>query len=226
MTRFFLLLTLIPSTALAGRMGPWLDEPAVSDTGVAEPALPSCEGVRLQGGVQLPERPELYTRWNPRTAWGTPYLIDTLVTAAEQVAAEMPYVDPIAVGDLSSQRGGPLHGHLTHDEGRDADIGLFLKDGRQATNGTFVDAWPRTFDVEATWALIRALLETERIHHILMDESLIRVMRTWLVEEGILEAEAVQRMFPRGGGFGRTGVVIHAPGHRNHLHVRVRCESP
>lgn len=218
--------------AEAGMLGPWLDDAPVdvSDTGPVPEELPpadppSCKA--LKNGVQMPERPDLYAIWDPNRAWGSSYLVDTLVSAAQTVAWQLPDADPIAVGDLSQKGGGALHGHITHNVGVDADIGLYTADHRQPSAFFFEDVRPSMLDTEATWLLIRALLETERIDFILLDESLIRQLRAYLLREGILDQTAIDRIFPptnTPNAFQTDGIVRHATGHRNHMHVRVRCE--
>lgn len=227
-----LTLLLLASSADAGLMlGPWLDEPPVVEevTPVAlleEASPPSCAAPTLGDAAQLPDRPDLYHRWDPARSWGTPYLVETLLAVTEELSWLLPEADPLVVGDVSRQGGGAMYGHRTHDRGVDADIGLYMIDGRQPLGG-FEDVPAWRLDVEATWLLVRTLLETERVDFVLLDQSLIDAMKRWLRAERVLAEEEIEAIFPSPGTprlWELTGVVRHAAGHRNHLHVRVRCE--
>jgi murein endopeptidase len=58
-------------------------------------------------------------RWDPDRSWAAAHLVST----------------------VSRKGGGPLPPHKTHHLGIDADIGLFMDDGRQPLGG-FVDVPP------------------------------------------------------------------------------------
>ncbi len=233
-----LLLTLLfcwlTNTAGAGILGPWLDEEPVplADTGIdAGPTLPDveppqCDTRGLVRGELLPELPELYTRWEADRTWGTRYMNDTIISVAEEMAFILPEGDPIVIGDISRKGGGLLLGHKSHRNGVDADIGLYSGDNRQPADGAFHDLSPSTWDVEANWLMIKAMLDTGRVKFILLDQVLINDMRKWLLENRILERDEVDRIFPPPGTprtWEMDGIVRHASGHRNHLHLRVRC---
>src|SRR4051812_25608345 len=56
-----------------------------------------------------------------------------LVLMLERSAREVARFDKgslMVVGDLSSRDGGPLAGHVSHQSGRDADVGFYLKDAQ------------------------------------------------------------------------------------------------
>jgi penicillin-insensitive murein endopeptidase len=148
------------------------------------------------------------------------------VAVAEELAFTVPDADPLFIGDMSRKGGGWLRGHVTHDVGLDADIGLFSIDRHQPLSG-FEDVPSWKLDTEATWLLIKAFLDTGRVDFILLDQSLIRKLRTYLLENAILPEDEVDRIFPpyaTAKWWDLDGIVRHASGHRNHMHVRVRCE--
>lgn len=184
-----------------------------------------CYKKALRDGVQLPRNPALYKRWHPEKAWGTAEMIETLTSAAEEMAWQMPEADPIVVGDISTRRGGRLEGHKSHRGGVDADIGLYWGEGRMFMQG-FMDVSPRDLDAEANWLLIQAMLETGHVERILLDNGLVRRLRRHVVNEGYLTSEEAWRIFPSpatGEMWRLKGVVHHSPGHRHHMHVRVHC---
>lgn len=187
----------------------------------ADELPPSTPSAPLFATAYLPSGEGSYERWDWERSYGSWLAVTTLRDVTERLAWELPLADPILVGDLSRKGGGRMHGHKTHDKGIDADLGLYMRGGRQPLGG-FVDVHPHELDLPATWAMIRALLDTGNVHFILLDQSLIDVLRTHvLVEEGLTPDE-VDAIFPGGPvDWRRRGVVSHAPKHTSHLHVRI-----
>jgi hypothetical protein len=142
---------------------------------------------------------------------------------AERLALELPLADPLMVGDISRKGGGRLPGHSTHHMGIDVDLGLFMDNGRQPLGG-FVDVSPDRIDVYATWILVRSLLDTGQVQHILLDQSLINELREHVLYEVGLDRPTVDALFPpptRRLTWAVRNVIRHAPNHKSHLHVRL-----
>lgn len=230
------------STALAGPQGPGLDvlgpfgvesapeeapviDDELVDTGAADDG---CDGTHLPEGVQLPDLPELYTVWDYDRAWGTRLMAETLVRVAEEMRWQFPYGDPLVIGDISRQGGGPLHGHRSHQGGLDADVGIYWGTANQHGQG-FRTVTTDDIDLATNLAFVRALFETGNVERILLDQSLIRALRTYAVESGEMSEQEAREMFIlpedgiEGSMFGLDQIVHHVAGHNNHFHVRVRC---
>lgn len=205
-------------------MGPWLDEALPSGTEDPVQKVGACPRTYLRNGVQLQPAPELYWIWQPEEAWGRPEMIEVLTRAAEEMAWRLPDADPIVVGDISARYGGRLQGHKSHRSGVDADIGVFWGEARMHMGG-FRDVHPEKLDPEANWLLIRSLLDTGLVERILLDQRLVTAIKRYTIESGELSREEASRIFP--SGYTRmwtdTGVVHHAPGHKEHMHVRTFC---
>jgi murein endopeptidase len=195
-------------------------ELAVSAPTPAVSAAPAASR-SVHARAYLPAAEGSYERWDWERSYGSWLAVTTLKQVTERIAWELPLADPVLVGDISRKGGGRLHGHKTHDKGIDADLGLYMRGGRQPLGG-FVDVAPHELDPAATWAVVRALLDTGNVHFILLDQALIDVLRTHVrVEEG-LTPEEIEAIFPGGPvDWRRRGVVNHAPNHRSHLHVRI-----
>lgn len=211
----------------ASELRSWLEEeplaaqyPAIRDE---EPPL--CTPDLMEQPTLLPDLPHLYMRWDPVRSWGTPYAVEAVMAAAEQVQLERPQADPMIIGDLSLQSGGMLSGHRNHREGLDADISLYFGDGQQEP---FMDVPPSKLDVATTWTLIEALLDTGRVDYILLDPGLISRIRDWLRAHKTLTPEELSAVFPAEGSpraWESTGIVRGAANHRNHLHVHFLCRE-
>jgi murein endopeptidase len=101
---------------------------------------------RLTGGVQLSAAGAAFFTWDPIRErvpnrawrrWGTDRLVSTLLTVLRDFAAAHPGAPRIGVGDLSRPEGGDFGprygapGHLTHQNGLDADVYYPRRDGRE-----------------------------------------------------------------------------------------------
>lgn len=191
------------------------------------PPLPSCAEVYPYDLVQLPKAPGLYDQTWPEHAWGTAALVQAVQDAALKVALAFPDADPVYVGDLSLEDGGPLPPHRYHSDGRSVDVGLFAYDGEQPQYGSFDRLGPFDLDVEKTWALMDGFLATGQVEHILLDARLIDAIRTWLVDRDRLTPDEAARIFPPSDTprlWAMSGIVRAAQDHDDHFHVRFRCE--
>jgi murein endopeptidase len=226
-------LALVINAAFAAEYGPALEgdllatEPAsvndTADTG----ASGGCSDANLAGGVQLPELPLFYVRAQPNAAWGSPEMIDLLVDAGRHMSWLMPAASPFVVGDISTERGGYLAGHLSHRGGVDVDIGIYKKGGWQHPRA-FTHLAPSELDVEATWALVSTMLNSGKVDFILLDRSHIARLRAYVLSARLLTEEEAARVFPAEGTravWENTGILRHAPHHQDHLHVRVLCSD-
>ena len=165
-----------------------------------------------------------------RHRYGTRELVGLLHRAADYVARTAPGA-LLAVGDLSSEEGGPLAPHGSHQSGRDADVGFYMIDaesGRPMPRGMFMDVGPdgRTvragsrylFDDARNWALLVAFVDDPmaEVQHVLIAEHLRERLldyarRIEAPEDQIRRVELVTRHI-RG-----------SENHDDHFHVRIYC---
>ena len=89
---------------------------------------------------------------------------------------------PIAIGHLSAKFGGYLSPHLSHQSGRDADVGYYHM---PATPRAFVRATAQNLDLPRTWALIRAALDETDIDMIFVDSSIQRLLADYASSNGV-----------------------------------------
>jgi len=61
--------------------------------------------------------------------WGTQETVDFLIAAANKVNEQFPGTPKMYIGDISSQGGGRLNRHVSHQSGRDVDVSYFMKEG-------------------------------------------------------------------------------------------------
>lgn len=178
---------------------------------------------------KLREAPYLHIKDNSReAAFGHPALVLMLRRSAREVASQTPG-SVMVVGDLSSEEGGPLSGHASHQSGRDADVGFYVRNRRgepvvperfigfdgagHAKNGSGL-----VFDDARNWQLVRAWVEDPRagLSHIFVSiplrQRLLRYARSQRVPREL---------------FNRAAVLLKQPAstsaHDDHFHVRIAC---
>ena len=160
---------------------------------------------------------------------GTGELVRLIERAAHEVAFRYPR-SRLTVGDLSRPAGGRFRPHVSHQSGRDVDLGFYLLDRRSTpvnvhlfvrlNNKAMGIQWGNLykFDAARNWALIESLLShsTTDVQHIFVANAIKRRLLQQAVKEGanpevLMRARRVITQ-PR-----------HGAPHRSHFHVRVYC---
>jgi hypothetical protein len=163
---------------------------------------------RPRNFVQLKGGPGLRV-FNPKRAWGTKLTIARLREVMADYHRRFPGASPVWIHDISSRRGGKLHPHRSHRNGRDVDIRLLLK----RPTRRYVKATSGTLDLERTWFLVKQLVDTCDVEFIFLDARLQRALRRYAVRKGV-PALQVRSIF--------RGFLMHWSGHEDHMHVRFK----
>jgi penicillin-insensitive murein endopeptidase len=186
---------------------------------------------RLLGGMHLEEAP--YLRMVPVYApgdvrWGLEPLVAMIERAARSIRRQFPEA-VLSVGHLSRSGGGDLDRHRSHESGRDADIGFFVRSGKgkQLFASHFVPfrgdgtaaTWPGAyFDDAKNWALVESLVgDAEgRVTHLFVASPLRARLLAYAERVG---ANGALRM--------RAAELMQQPRgtlpHDDHFHVRIGC---
>jgi penicillin-insensitive murein endopeptidase len=160
--------------------------------------------------------------------WGVEPLVSLIDRAAKVVRKTFPDA-VLSVGHLSKPGGGEVDRHASHESGRDADIGFYIKNhlGKPAYADHFVafkddgtaPSWPGAkFDDARNWALVAALVGDGhvRITHIFVATPLRQRLLAYAQRIGAppnLRIRASELMAqPKG-----------ALPHDDHFHVRIAC---
>jgi LysM repeat protein len=155
------------------------------------------------------------------TTFGRPWAMKLMLRSICELRRRVPDVDNVVVGDWSGTLGGPLGRHKSHQTGRDVDLGYFVNN--QKCGNYFIKANKFSLDVEKTWELIRALLDTKRVQFIFMDWNLQKVLYEYAYEKGFPVADLdLIFQYPESRK-SRTGIIRWARGHDDHIHVRFTC---
>jgi penicillin-insensitive murein endopeptidase len=187
----------------------------------------------LVGGAHLDDAP--YLRVVPAYAagdvrWGLEGLVAMLDHAARTVRKQFPDA-VMSVGHISRAGGGELDRHASHESGRDADVGFYVKNqaGRAIYAEHFVafkgdgtaPSWPGAhFDDARNWTLVASLVGDghARVSHIFVATPIRARLLAYAEKIGApssLRQRAAEVMAqPRG-----------ALPHDDHFHVRIMCPT-
>lgn len=153
-------------------------------------------------------------------------LIALVMAASKEVHRDFPAAERVQIGDMTDKDGGRQGGHLSHQNGLDADIVYFRKNRREmessvqskSTTTGFDEQFvikgrvTPNFDVDANWKLIQLLVASKSIDRIFIDRKLKQTFCEYSVAKGMrAEWREVLRK------------LRHEDNHADHMHVRVKC---
>lgn len=167
----------------------------------------------LFNAVAMPEGP-LWKIVNPRQTWGTQETVDALARCIERVAQEFPETPPLYIGDISERNGGRIDRHLSHQSGRDVDVGFYYL-GDQPW---YTRAHAGNLDLPRTWAFIKAMVIEADIERIFIDHAIQDLLREHALAAGE-DPVWVDRIFG-GETTDERPLILHEPGHDTHIHIR------
>jgi murein endopeptidase len=167
----------------------------------------------LFNAVAMPEGP-LWKIVNPRQTWGTQETVDALARCIERVADEFPETPPIYIGDISEKSGGQIDRHLSHQSGRDVDLGFYYTEPVR----WYTRAHAGNLDLPRTWAFIKALVIETDVERIFIDHAIQPLLREHALAAGE-DPAWVDRIFG-GETTDERPLILHEPGHDTHIHVR------
>jgi len=170
-------------------------------------------GVLFNGTAMPPGRGwEVIT---PTESLGTTETIAYIRTAIAKVDEIYPGAPPLSIGDISDEEGGRLNRHISHQAGRDVDLGFYYRSGR---GGWHAAGTKDNLDLPRNWALVRALLLCTDVEAILLDLRIQRLLYAHALAIGENKSW-LDRVFRFVKG-AKEARIVHASGHRTHYHVR------
>jgi LysM repeat protein len=166
---------------------------------------------RLINGMPFPEG-EAWTVVVPESCWTTQETADAITAAARQVREWFPNGPPVRVGQVSGKEGGYLPPHISHQNGRDIDIGLFYPGAEPYR----IKEREKVMDVALNWAFAKAILMHGDVQFILLDKRVQKVLYDYALAHGE-NKQWLDSLFHAGP----RSMFFHAKKHRDHFHVRL-----
>lgn len=167
----------------------------------------------LVNGVVFPNMFPGYQVQDYNRAYTTPELAGALLNAIEAVKAQFPGTCDVYIGDFSQKGGGRFGGHVSHQNGRDVDVGLYAKDNCQLHS--LIPMNRDNLDPAKTLFLIENLVASQRVQYIFLDRSIQKVLYDYGLSHGYSKAY-LNRLFGNCPG----ALVEDIPGHVTHMHIR------
>lgn len=167
----------------------------------------------LVNGVVFPNMFPGYQVQDYNRAYTTPELAGALLNGIEAVKAQFPGTCDVFIGDFSQKGGGRYGDHVSHQNGRDVDVGLYAKDNCQLHS--LIPMNRNNLDPAKTLFLIENLVASQRVQYIFLDRSIQKVLYDYGLSHGYTEAY-LNRLFGNCPG----ALVEDIPGHVTHMHVR------
>src|SRR5512132_2605710 len=134
----------------------------------------------LVNGVQMP-RGDHWDLTSPSCAWGTKETVDSLTHVIDKVNEQFPGSQPVQIGHLSAKDGGHLSPHVSHQAGRDVDVGYYY---RTINPRGFTNANDGNLDYARTWALVSAALKDTDVEWIFIATAIQRGLAQCAVSFG------------------------------------------
>jgi penicillin-insensitive murein endopeptidase len=213
---------------------PNVDAAAIDKTSASDEAplsLGYTNSGTLIGGRQFRDTPfmsRLSVHKKSKVSFALPNLLAVLNRAARSVARKHPG-SMLDVGELSRKEGGRIKSHLSHQSGRDADVGFYMTDldGSPIRAPRFLrfdgrgdgrDDPTVRFDDQRNWEFVRALLEdpNEEVRQIFIYAPLRARLLAYAAKVKAprqLRAKAAAAMMQP----------VNALPHDDHFHIRISC---
>lgn len=163
---------------------------------------------RLKRGVRLPPS-EDYEIQLESEAYGSSTTVWHLRRGLAEFRRASGYRGLLRVGSISQEGGRKLRGHASHQSGRDVDVRLPIMEGAPEHGQLYASQ----VDWHATWALVDALVRTGGVQRVFLEQRYHRNLLQAARRLGA-DAERIEHVM---------SYLLHAKGHRSHLHIRFVC---
>jgi LysM repeat protein/murein endopeptidase len=168
---------------------------------------------RLVDGIPFPTQFQGYYLRDQERSYATPEAIGTVLDAIDTVRAQYPDTCDLFIGDFSRPGGGSINMHTSHQNGRDADLGMYAK-GNLALD-TFIPMNRENLDVAKTWCFVDSLLRSQHVQYLFLDRRIQRLLHDYALSRGV-EPNYLETLFGNNG----DSIIQHVRGHYDHMHVR------
>lgn len=192
------------------------------DTERISQSVASANRGRLSDAEPMPTG-DNYVILYPHRSFGTYYTISEIVRAMDAYKVRFPEASPIMIGDVSFRTGRRITPHKSHQSGRDVDI-TFPRKNEPPNYRWFHPIRAKELDVPKTLWLLKAFIDGGQIEYIFVDRHFQRMLIQEAKRQGAPD-EWIDAVFQYPKHSGTTAVIRHARGHRDHFHIRFKCQE-
>jgi penicillin-insensitive murein endopeptidase len=153
--------------------------------------------------------------------YGTFEMINMIQTVAMEMATEFPKRERLQIADVANFKGGSLGKHKSHQNGLDADIIYYRKNGFEQSPSAmgFVEKFvskgrvSSNFDTDRNWAIINKFASYAQVQRIFVDIAIKKnLCKLYSNSTDPLSRQALRILRP-------------ALLHDDHMHVRIGCPT-
>jgi murein endopeptidase len=185
-------------------------------------SIGSANRGRLVNGEPMPPGDNYVIKY-PHRSFGTYYAISEIVRAMDAYKVRFPDGAPLIIGDLSFRTGRRIRPHKSHQSGRDVDISYPMTKFPSKFD-RFPRANGRTLDVDRTLWLLKTFIDGGQVEYIFVDRYFQRLLVKEAKRQGA-PREWIQKVFQYPNYSGTHAIIRHARGHRDHFHLRFKCQE-
>jgi murein endopeptidase len=181
----------------------------------------SCNAGRLQGGRNLDHDGDnqgvgFVVSPGRKALFGTKETVAHVKDCCAKYRWKFAKGAPVNIGDLSSKDGGHLKQHLSHQSGRDVDLGYLTRPPQR--RGYFShNATRKNLDVPKQWFLVQCFLDKPDTKFIFLSSTVFGALKEHVQKNPQLRRKYLK--FFNGHG----GILKPDQEHLSHMHVRFRC---
>lgn len=168
---------------------------------------------RLVNGIPFPRQFPGYQLRDEDRTYTTPEVVGALLDAIEAVRTQFPGTCDLYIGDFSAPRGGAAIHHRSHQNGRDVDLGMYVKGNRRMDSLLTMNE--DNLDVAKTWCLIENLIRSQRVQYIFLDRRVQKPLYEYAASRGA-DPKYLDLLF----GNLKGSIIQHLRNHQDHIHVR------
>jgi len=150
-----------------------------------------------------------------KALWATKETISYVKKCAAEYRRKFPKGAPMNIGDLSKKNGGPLGNHLSHQSGRDVDIG-YMTNPPQSRGYFNRNATRDNLDLPKQWAIVQCFLDNPDTMYIFLSHTVKDALLVYVNSHPKLKSKY-------GKYFRRLSILRPDNEHHSHMHVRFKC---
>ena len=181
---------------------------------------------KLIGGVSIDkdgdfEGPGFVIGEGRTRLFGTPQTVRHVKACMAAYRAAFPdrrKAPPVNIGDLSAKGGGPVGPHLSHESGRDVDIGYLTRPPQSRGAFDREARGEKDLDLPKQWVVTKCFLDNPELKAIFMGSGVASALKQYVTKVYRKRPSLKQKYLSA-----LARLVVPDSEHLTHMHVRFKC---